>query len=55
MELQQGDFVVFSTDNNNVMCDMVWEVSTVNGCVLVKTFCGFLTSLDKVLSVEKFE
>lgn len=54
MELQQGDFVEYRTVNGN-MVDMVWEVFTQNGCVLVKTFCGFVTSLDQVVSVEKFQ
>ena len=50
MELHQGDFVEFRT-HNGTMVDMVWEVY--NG--LVKTFSGFVTPLDQVLSVEKFQ
>jgi hypothetical protein len=50
MELHQGDFVEFKT-NNGTMFDMVWEVCG----DLVKTFSGFVTPVDQVLSVEKFQ
>lgn len=54
MELHQGDFVEFRT-HNGTMVDMVWEVYNDNGWDLVKTFSGFVTPLDQVVSVEKFQ